>query len=89
MNTDLNAIRQVLSAATDELKACKTHLRGINAYRTDADGLAFAINKFQTAACKLLRVAEDLDSLAADLAPISTSAATANADNGRETETGF
>jgi hypothetical protein len=87
MVSELNNLRQVLGSVTDELKACKTHLRGISAYRSDVDGLAYAVNKFQSAAAKLRKSAEELESLAADLTGASASATSASDHNGREIET--
>jgi hypothetical protein len=85
-NDQITELRGLLAEVSDHLKDCKTHVRGISAYRSDADGFTFAVTKFQTAAGKLHRVAEELNTLAAGLSPVSTSATAANADNGREIE---
>jgi hypothetical protein len=86
-NTQITELRQLLAAIATNLKECKTHVRGITAYRSDADGLAYAVNKFQAAAGNLRTSAENLESLAADLTSGVAPASTTGAHNGRETET--
>jgi hypothetical protein len=75
-NDQISDLRRLLAAISAQLNDAKTHARGISAYRSNADGFAFAVNKFQTAAGKLHSVADNLKSLAADLAPDSTAALT-------------
>jgi hypothetical protein len=81
----ITQIRNLLATITEELKNAKTHVRGISAYRADHDGLAYATSKLHAATRSLRQSAEDLDSLAADLAPTPSSAAVAT-NNGHDFE---
>ena len=82
----ITELRRLLAEISEQLKDAKTHVRGISAYRADHDGLVYATSKLNAATFALRQVAEDLNTLAGDLTPISTAAITANADNGREIE---
>ena len=82
----ISELRRLLAEVSDHLKDAKTHVRGISAYRADHDGLTYATSKLHAATLALRQGAEELNTLAAGLSPVSTSATAANADNGREIE---
>jgi hypothetical protein len=81
-NTQLNELRRLITAVADCLKDCKTHVRGISAYRADADGLAYAASKLYASGLILRQNAESLERLAGEISVVvDPSSATDALDN--------